>query len=324
MPRSIKLSWQPGSRGKPGYWKKFYMGKVHYFPSGSGKSDMAAYDAAWAMWEQKKAEIDRTTPRKYQQEYELAIDEWEQVLAWSNRHGEKEYAEIATRKLESLRKRLASLVLPPLDRLDRLDACLGGPLPADPKWLAEIHKSMEEEARRSARERLESYFGDPETRTPKETEVIEKLVQVDQLLTEISSSSQGPRRRPLLKPSGDWFSPGRIKTAIWQDRLGVEKREAASEDQSLKAHIERYVGRKEKHGKAGQITRRPGPFNENTPWRVSGLAWQGLRCRQDRRRGTGGLPRASARKGSVEDLVGNHRERLHVQREEPCSRAVQE
>ena len=145
-------------------------------------------------------------------------------------------------------------MLPPLDRLDRLEACLGGPLPADPKWLAEIQKSMEEGARRSARERIESFFGDPETRTPKETEVIEKLVQVDQLLTEISSSSQGPGQRPLLQPSDDWFSPGRIKTEIWRDRLKVQKREAASEDQSLKAHIEKYVGRKEKHGNAGQIS----------------------------------------------------------------------
>jgi integrase len=254
MPRSIKLSWQPGSRGKPGYWKKFYKGKVHYFPSGSGKSDTVAYDTAWAMWEQKKAEIDRTTPRKYQQDYELAIDEWEAVLSWSNRHGDREFAEVATRKLASLRPRFASLVLPPLDRLDRLEACLGGPLPTDPKWLAEIRKSMEEDAGRSARERIESLFGHPETRTPKENETIEKLIQVDQLLSEVTSGIVGPRQRPLLKPSDDWYSPGRIKTEIWRDRLKVQQREAASEDQSLKAHIERYVGRKEKHGNAGQIS----------------------------------------------------------------------
>ena len=59
------------------------------------------------------------------------IDQWESVLSWSNRHGERESAELATRKLESLRKRFALLVLPPLDRLDRLEACLGSPLPVD-------------------------------------------------------------------------------------------------------------------------------------------------------------------------------------------------
>ncbi len=253
MPKTIKLSWQPGVGNREGRWRKFYKGKAYHFPGGKGKSDREGYDAAWAMWEQKKAEIDQTTPRKHQPEYEAAIDEWESVLSWSNRHGEREFAEIATRKLESLRKRFASLVLPPLDRLDRLEACLGGPLPVDLKWLAKINKLMEEYAGRSARERVESYFGDPETRTPKESETIEKLIQVDQLLGEITSGRE-PGPRPLLKPSNDWYSPGRIKTEIWRDRLKVQKREAASEDQSLKAHIEKYVGRKEKHGNAGQIS----------------------------------------------------------------------
>ena len=98
---------------------------------------------------------------------------------------------------------------------------------------------MEEEARRPARERIESYFGDPETRTPKETEAIEKLVQVDQLLTEISSSSQGPGQRPLIEPTDDWYSPGASRPEIWRDRLAVQEREAASEDQSLKAATSR-------------------------------------------------------------------------------------
>ena len=62
MPRNIKLSWQPGVGNREGRWKKFYRGKAYYFPGGKGKSDREGYDAAWAAWEIKKAEIDRTSP----------------------------------------------------------------------------------------------------------------------------------------------------------------------------------------------------------------------------------------------------------------------
>jgi len=254
MPKTIKLSWQPGVGDRQGRWRKIYRGKAYHFPGGKGKSDREGYDAAWAAWELLKAKIDRESPRKHQQAYYAAIDEWEQVLAWSNRYGEREFAEIATRKLGSLRTRFASPVLPPLDRLDRLEACLGGSLPLDPNWLAEIQKLTEENNERPAWGRIESFFRGPDARTPKETEAIDKLVQVDQLLGEIASSSQGPSPRPLIQPSDNWVSPGRIAREIWQDRVRFQKREAASEDQSLKTHIEKYVGRKEKHGNAGQIS----------------------------------------------------------------------
>lgn len=48
MPKNIKLSWQPGIGNRAGRWRKVYRSKVYHFPGGSGKSDRAAYDAAWA------------------------------------------------------------------------------------------------------------------------------------------------------------------------------------------------------------------------------------------------------------------------------------
>ena len=140
MPRSIKLSWQPGSRGKPGYWKKFYKGKVHYFPSGSGKSDMEAYDAAWAAWEIKKAEIDLTAPRKHQRDYEQCIGQWEKVLAWSNKYGDKEHAQQAEFKLADLRRRFALPKLSPLTRKDSFESNFDPVV--DPKWLGEMRTRL--------------------------------------------------------------------------------------------------------------------------------------------------------------------------------------
>lgn len=254
MPKTIKLSWQPGVGNREGRWRKVYHGKAYHFPGGKGKSDREGYDAAWALWETKKAEIDSKAPRKFQQEYEAAIDEWEQVLSWSNRHGDRKYAEIATAKLGSLRKRFASLVPPPLDHFDRLDACLGSSLPTDPKWLAEIKKNMEDYARLPVRERIEPFFGDPETRTEEEEEVVEKLVQANQSLSEIAGSREGLESRPLIQPLDTFVTPGRVNAEIWRDRLNVQKREAATEGHTLKAKIERYVSRKEQRGKAGQVS----------------------------------------------------------------------
>ena len=48
MPRKLKLTWQPGSGNRPGRWKKKYKGQSYYFPTGKGKSDSDAYQAALA------------------------------------------------------------------------------------------------------------------------------------------------------------------------------------------------------------------------------------------------------------------------------------
>ena len=51
MPKTIKLSWQPGVGNREGRWRKIYRGKAYHFSGGKGKSDREGYDAAWAAWE---------------------------------------------------------------------------------------------------------------------------------------------------------------------------------------------------------------------------------------------------------------------------------
>lgn len=127
MPKTIKLSWQPGVGNREGRWKKVYRGRSYYFSGGKGKSDREAYDAAWASWQALKTKIDLCGPRKHEGEYESAIEMWEQVLAWSNRYGERQVAVVAYEKLELLRKRLLIPALPPLAREDTFEATLDSP-----------------------------------------------------------------------------------------------------------------------------------------------------------------------------------------------------
>ncbi len=70
MPRKYNLTWQPGTRGRAGRWRKKYKGQVYYFPGGRGKSDRDAYDAALTKWEQMKPRLDALAPKPHQAEYE--------------------------------------------------------------------------------------------------------------------------------------------------------------------------------------------------------------------------------------------------------------
>jgi hypothetical protein len=256
MPRSIKLSWQPGSRGKPGYWKKFYKGKVYYFPSGTGKSDMRAYGAAWDTWLKKKVEIDATTPRKHQADYEQCILGWEKVLAWSSKYEDGESANQAENKLMDLRRRFAAVKLTPLVRNDWFEALFDSPFARDPEFAAQVEIGLEHFSKLPPRQRIESYFGPPDQRTPEVTDTIEKLIQVDQLLRELASSRQNPGPRALIHPLEDAFDnqPRRIRKAIWDDRLTIQDRKAAHEDESLVAHIKTFLSRKETESITGDLS----------------------------------------------------------------------
>jgi integrase len=122
MGRKHKLTWQPGA-GQAGRWRKNYRGKTLYFPGGSGKSDRAAYQAALEGFERRKREIDLSMGRIHEAAYAACVDRWEDVLAWSLQNGDNHWAKRAENKLAELRKRLASEILPPLERADHFDAC---------------------------------------------------------------------------------------------------------------------------------------------------------------------------------------------------------
>jgi len=120
MPRKRELTWQKGSNGRVGRWRKKYRGKAYYFAGGTGKTDSAAYERALAQWKQKKAEIDAETRNPHEAEYRDAIAEWNAVLNWSTQHDDQKYAELARQKVKELQSRLASRTPMPLRHGDRL------------------------------------------------------------------------------------------------------------------------------------------------------------------------------------------------------------
>jgi integrase len=217
MPRSAKLSWQAPAEGsgRSGRWRKKYKGKSYYFPGGRGKSDREAYDAAWAAWEILKAQIDRTAPRKHQREYEQAIGQWEAVLAWSNRNGEKDHVDLAEKRLDDLRRRFAAPHLTSLSREDRFESVFDSPI--DLRFLDDF----------------KLFEGGNDT--PPEVPVV----------------TYTPSQKIIDSLDG---SPRRIAREIWHDRLEVQSRKAAPDDESLLGQIKKYLLQKENQAKAGEVS----------------------------------------------------------------------
>lgn len=118
MPRTHKLTWQRGTEGRSGRWRKKYHGKVYHFPGGRGKSDREAYEAALSAWERQKVEIDVTAPKPHEAEYKSAAHEWELVLTWSRKHNDEAMSEIAIEKLARLRRQLQTRKPSPLQTVD--------------------------------------------------------------------------------------------------------------------------------------------------------------------------------------------------------------
>jgi hypothetical protein len=120
MPRKRELTYQTGSGGRGGRWRKKYHGVVYYFPAGSGKTDRTAYEQALEHWSQKKAEIDAQAVKPYDDDYRAAIIEWNTVLNWSTLHGDQRHAQLAQAKVKDLQARRCRANPKPLVHGDRM------------------------------------------------------------------------------------------------------------------------------------------------------------------------------------------------------------
>lgn len=206
MPRKFRLTWQSGCPARGGRWRKKYKGKTYYFPGGRGKSDREAYEAALTLWDALKARLDAAAPRRHQVDYERTITEWEQVLAWSNRHGEQTVASVAFERLASLRHRLEAPLLRPLSSSDR----------------------------------FESLFKLPTLTIPDEVfrQVAAELAENQVQLHQVPGAGYSRQQEFAAELDG---SAARIAREIWKDRLETQQRRAAACDQSLDAQINAYV-----------------------------------------------------------------------------------
>jgi len=222
-----KLTWQPGTSGRGGRWRKKYKGKAYYFTGGRGKTDRDAHDAAVAEWEALKVRLDAEAPKPHQAEYERAIAEWELVLAWCRKHDEQEMAGSASEKIARLRDGLA-VAKPEAVPLENT---------------------------------FEGYF-DPAVRHPG----LEKLMAVaDASFDELKAQGQSWSDifRPLLAARAIWTEPLEEfdlgdpllrEKAIWHDRLAVMQKAATPQEQTVAAHIEKFIEEKSRGVTARALT----------------------------------------------------------------------
>ena len=219
MPRSFKLTWQKGTNGRPGRWRKKYGGKTYYFAGGRGKFDGEAYEAAVTAWESQKLVIDTAAPRPNQTKYELAINTWEQALAWSTRHGDREMEALAFEKVKQLRLRLAEPVLEPLALDDKFEAQFQ-------PVLINVSSTVRAEA-------------------------AEALASRTMVLPPMGKLTSGQRAEIAAEMDG---TPLRILGEKWFDRIESIQRRAASPDESLVASIEFFLKAKEQGVETGDVS----------------------------------------------------------------------
>lgn len=219
MPRKFVLSWQPGSTGRTGRWRKKYRGQVHYFAGGRGKTDRDAYLAAVGEWERLKIRLDAAAPKPYQAEYEQAIQGWDAALTWSRKHGDDRMASLAISKIGTLRHALSAFQ----------------PLPPP------------------AEDLFESQF-DLAVRFPQRKADFEEIGRALDKANKTENALVGPTM--TLRPECGLGAPSEleIERLIWRDRLEIQHRSAIVPEKTLSAHIESFLAAKQAGVIAGALT----------------------------------------------------------------------
>lgn len=214
--RSRKLTWQSGINGRAGRWRKKYRGKMYYFDGGRGKSDRVAEDAANAAWEALKKALDRDTVRPNEPEYRQALAEWEQVLVWCRKYDDPTMASTAIEKIDSLKAKLASPVLPRLPRGLTFDGQFD--------------------------------FG---IRYPGLKRAMDAIADQVFPREEVSKGA-----KLIVPPSFifDEFDPLAEQRIIWRDRLQIESSQASPPDATVEAQVDEYLSSKRKAAESGSVS----------------------------------------------------------------------
>lgn len=206
MPRKRILTWQAGSGDRPGRWRKIYKGRTVYCGTGTSKSDLEGYQRAVAVWQEEKKRIDTevaSQPKPNQPDYDEAIRDWDKVLQWSQNHGDLANAALAREKLDNLQTRLKDEVPPPLAYGDRF-------------W---------------------DGFTIPQEIIQSICDLI-PLPKSSESKNNLPESEKAARRETLLGFGG---VPLELKQKIWQDRLEIQDRSPGQSENTIEAHLTRYL-----------------------------------------------------------------------------------
>lgn len=218
MPRKTELTWQAGTGGRQGRWRKKYRGRVCYFAYGRSKSDIEGYKQALNAWQQKKDEIDAEEarrPKAHQDQYEHSIERWTLILQWCVENGDQEHAELARRKVEQLKARLSRDVLPPLGFNDGVESLYKFPPKLLERFLQNAGFSSE---------------APPDTR----------------LATTVTPSANA-----LKSLDG---TRSRVMGDVWADREDSQRRKSRASKDTVEALVEAFLMSKHEQVKAGSLS----------------------------------------------------------------------
>ena len=243
MPRNLKLTWQPGTSGRAGRWRKKYKGKAYHFPGGGGKSDRNAYQSALADWEKLKVQLDEAAPKPNEGDYKREIAAWEQVIAWSRQHGEEGGSDVAAEKVARLRRMLSKRKPPPVSHADTLDGHF------DPRVRhPDRHKLYEELAETVLA------VAEPPGAFDELPGYAEYRAACDKFLSQLGGNNASANT--VVDPSNldiDQPDPLVIEQAVWRDRLEVMQRSVATES-TVSHFVEQFIADKSASAEAGDLS----------------------------------------------------------------------
>ena len=220
--KKLKLTWQKGTDGRAGRWRKMIKGQVFHFDGGTGKSDRKALQAAVEECEKLRVEILSKTERPNAEDYKVAIEEWEAAMDWCEKNQEElELVDTATKKIKELRRRLNGPRPRPLDDRDRL-------MP----WMFQIAASP------SANHR-------PPTPKPGPRTSIFNLQKT-------SKEDRLAMLHELAMYSDD------KKKMLWEDRIASYKNERLPHDKTVEGSVERYLAHHKERAESGAVS--PGRY----------------------------------------------------------------
>ena len=266
MPRTRSLTWQPGSDGRPGRWRKKHRGRTYYFAGGRGKTDQAAYKAAQDEWVQRRAKIEAESPKRHQLDYEREIAKWDRVLTWSREYDDQPMAEIAINAIARLRTKFAVPVPPPLATEDTFDGYFEPAVrhPAYIRTIRELGSLLDSRlyqpvAAMMTRRRGLELDESGKIILPPDVHDARDLLNWNQPAEAVDGRLPMPKLdkegkiKPLPEPPGLWDSLTQEK-AIWMDRLNVMQRSAASTDATVATYIESFLKAKQHEAGARSIS----------------------------------------------------------------------
>ena len=230
MARKLELTWQSGTAGRTGRWRKKFRGKTYYFDGGRGKTDRVAYAQATADWTRLKSVIEEQDSKPNESDYMDVLREWRAVKDWSSQNADQGTLVLARSKIKDLETRLASRRPPPISPEDRFESRFSYPtIPLD--------------------------FMDDPIGQKRDLEPID--------WTHISAGMAKDQGRIVPPPGAienSDGSPARIAKEIWRDRIAAQLRESDKDDApaTIEGNIARFLVQKRAQVDGKQLT--PGRY----------------------------------------------------------------